>query len=372
MKIGVPKEIKNHEYRVGITPSGVKELCLRGHEVEVEDHAGEKIGFSNDAYVAAGARIVTNADEVYKNEMIVKVKEPQPVECERFFPGQLLFTYLHLAPDPTQTKALLDKKIIGIAYETVTDAQGRLPLLIPMSEIAGRLSVQAGATALQLANGGNGMLLGGVAGVAPAKVSIIGGGVVGTQAARMALGLGADITILDTSLDRLRYLDDVFGPALKTRYADSQSIEELALQSDLLIGAVLLPGKLAPKLVSRAMISSMKPGSVFVDVAIDQGGCAETSKATTHQEPTYIVDDVVHYCVANMPGAVARTSTLALTNATLPYVLSLADKGLDALQHNVGLQNGLNVFHGQVCNKAVAEDLGYAYVEYSALALPAA
>ena len=372
MNIGVPKEIKNHEYRVGITPSGVKELCLRGHVVEVEDLAGDRVGFSNDDYVAAGARIVATADEVYKNEMIVKVKEPQPVECERLFPGQLLFTYLHLAPDPEQTRALLDKKVIGIAYETVTDAQGRLPLLVPMSEIAGRLSVQAGATALQLANGGNGMLLGGVAGVAPANVSIIGGGVVGTQAARMAVGLGADVTILDTSLERLRYLDDVFGPTLKTRYADTQSIEELALQSDLLVGAVLLPGKLAPKLVTRAMITAMKPGAVFVDVAIDQGGCAETSRATTHQQPTYVVDDVVHYCVANMPGAVARTSTLALTNATLPYVLTLADQGLDALNNNLGLKNGLNVYYGQVTNRAVADDLGYEYVSYTAQKVQAA
>lgn len=368
MKIGVPKEIKNHEYRVGLTPAGVLQLTQRGHEVEVENDAGKKIGFSNEDYIAAGAKIA-DVEQIFKNEMIVKVKEPQPQECDLFFPGQLLFTYLHLAPDPEQTKALLEKDVIAIAYETVTDAQGRLPLLIPMSEIAGRLSIQAGATALQLANGGNGMLLGGVPGVAPAKVGIIGGGVVGTQAARMAMGLGAEVTILDTSLDRLRYLDDVFGPLLKTRFADSASVEEIALQSDLLVGAVLLPGKRAPKLVSRELIGAMKTGSVFADVAIDQGGCAETSRPTTHQEPTYVVDDVVHYCVANMPGAVAKTSTMALTNATLPYVLKLADQGVDALSSDKGLQDGLNIYRGQVTNEAVARDLNYEYVAYSKLKL---
>ena len=362
MRIGVPKEIKDQEYRVGLTPAGASALVQAGHDVLIQQDAGARIGFSNEDYQAAGAFIVQHADEVYCCPMVVKVKEPQPVECAMLQEGQLLFTYLHLAPDPEQTQALLDKKVIGIGYETVTDKQGRLPLLIPMSEVAGRLSIQAGATALQMINGGNGTLLGGVPGVPAAKIAIIGGGIVGTQAARMAMGLGAEVTILDNSLDRLRALDDLFGPLLRTRYADSQAIAECVCAADLVIGAVLIPGKQAPKLVTAEMVKRMKPGSVIVDVAIDQGGCCETSRATTHTNPIYIVDDVVHYCVANMPGACARTATLALTNATLPYALALANKGEQALLEDPGLLNGLNVYRGQVTYAAVAQDLGYAYV----------
>jgi alanine dehydrogenase len=362
MRIGVPKEIKDQEYRVGLTPAGANALVQAGHDVLIQQDAGARIGFSNEAYQAAGAFIVQQVEEVYGCPMVVKVKEPQPVECAMLQEGQLLFTYLHLAPDPEQTQALLDKKVIGIAYETVTDKQGRLPLLVPMSEVAGRLSIQAGATALQMINGGNGTLLGGVPGVPAAKVAIIGGGIVGTQAARMAMGLGAEVTILDNSLDRLRALDDLFGPLLRTRYADSQAIAECVCVADLVIGAVLIPGKQAPKLVTADMVKRMKPGSVIVDVAIDQGGSFETSHATTHTSPTYIIDDVVHYCVANMPGACARTSTLALTNATLPYALALANKGEQALLDDPGLLNGLNVYRGQVTYAAVAQDLGYAYV----------
>lgn len=362
MKIGVPKEIKDQEYRVGLTPAGVQALCQSGHEVHIEKNAGSGIGYSDSDYVQAGAVIVDYPEQVYENPLVVKVKEPQPEEYELLKEGQVLFTYLHLAPDPKQTSALLKQGIIGIAYETVTDKHGRLPLLVPMSEVAGRLSIQAGATCLQKHNGGNGMLLGGVPGVPAASVVILGGGVVGTQAARMAMGLGAEVTILDNNLDRLRQLDDLYGPLLRTRYADQASVEQLTQDADLVIGAVLLPGKQAPKLISREMISNMKPGSVIVDVAIDQGGCAETSQATTHSEPTYVVDDVVHYCVANMPGASARTSTQALTNATLPYVLELANKGYAAaLRDNPGLANGLNVYLGKVTNQPVAEDLGYEY-----------
>ncbi|MBI1423313.1 MAG: alanine dehydrogenase [Gammaproteobacteria bacterium] len=362
MRIGVPKEIKDQEYRVGVTPAGVSTLVQAGHEVLIQKDAGTRIGFSNDDYVEAGAAIVETAQAIYQCPMVMKVKEPQPVEYEMLGEGQLLFTYLHLAPDPVQTQALLDRKIIGIAYETVTDKLGRLPLLIPMSEVAGRLSIQAGATALQMSNGGNGTLLGGVPGVPAAKVAIIGGGIVGTHAARMAMGLGAEVTILDNNLDRLRALDEMFGPLLRTRYADRQAIAECVGAADLVIGAVLIPGKQAPKLVTAEMVKRMKPGSVIVDVAIDQGGCFETSRATTHTTPTYIVDDVVHYCVANMPGACARTSTLALANATLPYALALANKGEQALLDDPGLRNGLNVYRGQVTYEAVAQDLGYTYV----------
>jgi len=362
MRIGVPKEIKDQEYRVGLTPAGVSTLVQAGHEVLIQKDAGARIGFSNEAYQDAGAAIVQQAEAIYQCPMVIKVKEPQAVEFPMLQEGQLLFTYLHLAPDPEQTQALLDRKVIGIAYETVTDKQGRLPLLIPMSEVAGRLSIQAGATALQMINGGNGTLLGGVPGVAAAKVTIIGGGIVGTQAARMAMGLGAEVTILDNNLDRLRALDDLFGPLLRTRYADTQAITECVCNADLVIGAVLIPGKQAPKLVTAEMVKRMKPGSVIVDVAIDQGGCCETARATTHTSPTYIVDEVVHYCVANMPGACARTSTLALTNATLPYALALANKGEKALLDDPGLLNGLNVYRGQVTYEAVAQDLGYTYV----------
>jgi alanine dehydrogenase len=367
MRIGVPKEIKDQEYRVGLTPAGVNALVQAGHEVLVQDNAGMRIGFGNEAYQAAGASIIQQVEAIYECPMVVKVKEPQAAEYPMLQEDQLLFTYLHLAPDPQQTQALLDRKVIGVAYETVTDKLGRLPLLIPMSEVAGRLSIQAGATALQMINGGNGTLLGGVPGVAAAKVVIIGGGIVGTQAARMAMGLGAEVTILDNNLDRLRALDDLFGPLLRTRYADSQAIEECVCAADLVIGAVLIPGKQAPKLVTAEMVKRMKPGAVVVDVAIDQGGCFETSRATTHTAPMYIVDDVVHYCVANMPGACARTSTLALTNATLPYALALANKGEQALLDDPGLLNGLNVYRGQVTYEAVAQDLGYTYVPASSV-----
>ena len=363
MKIGVPKEIKNHEYRVGLTPSGANALVDAGHEILIETNAGEKIGFNDHSYKNAGATIVPSAEDVYSSEMIVKVKEPQPGEYSLLKEGQVLFTYLHLAPDPQQTQALLKRKVIGIAYETVTDAQGRLPLLTPMSEVAGRLSIQAGAYGLQMENGGNGTLLGGVPGVTAANVTIIGGGVVGTEAAKMALGMGANVTILDTNIDRLRYLDDVMGPAIKTRFSDAYAIEELTACADLVIGAVLVPGKQAPKLITRQHLKNMKNGSVLVDVAIDQGGCADTSKPTTHSDPIYIEEGVVHYCVANMPGAVAKTSTMALTNATLPYALQIANKGwLEAIKQNSGLKNGLNVYLGQVTNQCVAEDLSYEYM----------
>ncbi len=363
MKIGVPKENKNHEYRVGLTPAGANALVRAGHDVYVQSQAGAKIGFDDQAYVLAGAKIAASVMEVFDCEMVIKVKEPQPTEYELLKEGQVLFTYLHLAPDPQQTQALLERKVIGIAYETVTDENARLPLLTPMSEVAGRLSVQAGAYALQMANGGSGVLLGGVPGVAAANVCIIGGGVVGTEAAKMALGMGASVTILDNNIDRLRYLDDVMGPAIKTRFSDSYAIEELTAIADLVVGAVLIPGKQAPKLITRNHLKNMKTGSVLVDVAIDQGGCAETSRPTTHSDPIYTEEGVVHYCVANMPGAVARTSTLALTNATLPYAVELAAKSWrTALKLNPGLRTGLNVCQGVVANQCVAEDLGHSYV----------
>jgi len=360
MQIGVPKEIKNHEYRVGMTPAGVKELINSGHSVVVEKDAGAKIGFSDESYKLAGAKILATAKEVYQSEMIVKVKEPQPIECEYLYNSQILFTYLHLAPEPILTKSLVDSGVIGIAYETVTDDKSNLPLLTPMSEVAGRIAIQAGASALQMASGGRGVLLGGVPGVGPAEVVIIGGGVVGTQSARMAQGLGAKVTVLDINLDRLRYLDDIFQGSIVTEFASQDAIDRLVLTADLVVGAVLIPGKQAPKLITSKHVKSMKHGAVFVDVAIDQGGCSETSKPTTHEDPTYIVDDVVHYCVANMPGACARTSTLALTNVTLPYVKKLANDGLlNAFGENTGLLNGLNVYKGKVTNAAVAHDLGY-------------
>jgi alanine dehydrogenase len=367
MLIGVPKEIKNHEYRVGLTPSSVREMIHHGHSVMVETQAGSGIGCSDEDYIKAGAEIVSSASDVFsKAEMIVKVKEPQKVEYEQLSEGQLLFTYLHLAPDPQQTEGLVKSGATCIAYETITDNAGGLPLLAPMSEVAGRMSIQVGAAALQKANGGRGMLLGGVPGVAPAKVVVIGGGVVGTNAARMAMGLGADVTVLDKSLKRLAYLDDVFGPLMKTQYATVDATEELVFDADLVIGAVLVPGAAAPKLIRKDQLSSMKKGSVIVDVAIDQGGCFETSKATTHAEPTYIIDDVVHYCVANMPGAVARTSTFALNHATLPFALALADKGWkQACADDPHLLAGLNVHAGRVTYKAVADDLGYDYQDPS-------
>lgn len=362
MKIGVPKEIKDHEYRVGITPEGVKLLTNMGHQVIIQENAGAAIGYSNESYQSAGAQVTSSVEEVFSSPMIVKVKEPQPSEIEMLHEGQVLFGYLHLAPEAELTANLLKKKIIGIAYETVTDKDNRLPLLTPMSEIAGRIAIQAGATSLQMANGGNGTLLGGTPGVMPGKVLIIGGGVVGTEAAKMALGLGADVTITDIDLNRLRYLNDTMGAALKTSYSNEEKIKQLAAEADLVVGAVLIPGKQAPKLISREVINIMKAGSVLVDVAIDQGGCAETSKATTHSNPTYIVDDVVHYCVANMPGACARTSTEALTNATLPYVMELAKKTYQqALLDDAGFMKGLNIFYDKVTNLPVANDLGYDY-----------
>jgi len=363
MLIGVPKEIKNHEYRIGLTPAGVRELVGNGHSVMVQTDGGAAIGFMNDEYVAAGATMVDSPEEIFaKAEMIIKVKEPQPNECKMLRKGQLLFTYLHLAPDPTQTELLVESGATAIAYETVTDPRGGLPLLAPMSEVAGRMSIQAGAHNLEKAQGGNGMLLGGVPGVAPAKVLIIGGGVVGTQAARMAVGMGADVTILDRSLPRLRELDTEFDGRLRTVYSTGDAIEKYAVEADLVVGAVLIPGAAAPKLLTREILKKMKDGAVVVDVAIDQGGCFETSRATTHQEPTYVEEGVVHYCVANMPGGVARTSTMALTNATLPFAIDLANKGLGALS-NPHLREGLNVHAGMVTYKPVADVLGYSYVD---------
>ena len=365
MIIGVPKEIKNHEYRIGLTPAGVKELTVNGHDVIIENNGGAAIGFDNEQYVKAGAKIINSAEEIFATaEMIIKVKEPQPNECKMLRSGQILFTYLHLAPDPKQTALLVESGALCIAYETVTAATGGLPLLAPMSEVAGRMSIQAGAHALEKAQGGLGALLGGVPGVAPSKVLVVGGGVVGTQAARMAVGMGADVTILDRSLTRLRELDTEFDGRLKTVYSTADALEQLIVEADLVIGAVLIPGAAAPKLVTKEHIKMMKKGAVVVDVAIDQGGCFETSKATTHQEPTYVVDDVVHYCVANMPGGVARTSTMALTNATMPFAITLANKGAKkALLEDEHLRAGLNVIDGKVTYKPVADVLGYEYVE---------
>jgi alanine dehydrogenase len=363
MLIGVPKEIKNHEYRVGLTPSSVKELVKHGHQVMIEHDAGVAIDFTNEEYVAAGAEIVSSAEEIFaRGEMIVKVKEPQPKECKMLREGQILYTYLHLAPDPDQTKLLLESGATCVAYETVTDAEGGLPLLAPMSEVAGRMSVQAGAHHLEKAQGGRGVLLAGVPGVAPANVLVIGGGVVGDNAASMAVGMGANVTILDRSIPRLRQLDSEYEGRASCVFSTDAAIEEYALQADLVIGAVLVHGAAAPKLLSSSLIKRMKKGAVVVDVAIDQGGCFETSKATTHDHPTYIVDGVVHYCVANMPGGVARTATMALNNATLPYAIALANDPVNALFTNSNLQNGLNVHKGSVTYKAVADALGYTYV----------
>jgi alanine dehydrogenase len=363
MRVGVTKEIKNHEYRVGLTPSGVAALVRAGHSVMVETLAGGGVGFSDEMYVKAGGTIIKTAAEIFAGaEMIVKVKEPQPVEYKQLRPGQILFTYLHLAPDPEQTKGLVESDCVAIAYETVTDDHGGLPLLKPMSEVAGRMAIQAGAHALEKAQGGLGVLLSGVPGVPPAKVLVLGGGVVGLNSARIAMGMGAQVTIMDISLQRLTQIDNDFGPRLLTEVSNRENICAHLPDVDLVIGGVLIPGAAAPKLITRDMLSLMRPGSVIVDVAIDQGGCLETAKATTHQEPTYVVDGVVHYCVANMPGGVARTSTLALTNATLPFVLQLANKGYQqALKDNAHLAAGLNVHRGKVTYEAVAKDLGYAY-----------
>ncbi|MFQ5619656.1 MAG: alanine dehydrogenase [Rhodospirillales bacterium] len=365
MLIGVPKEIKDNEFRVGMTPSSVREAVAHGHTVMVETNAGAGIGCSDAAFEAAGAAVAATADEVFAGaDMIVKVKEPQAGERKRLRPGQILFTYLHLAPDPDQTRDLVDSGAICIAYETVTDAGGGLPLLAPMSQVAGRMSIQAGAHCLERENGGKGILLGGVPGVAPAKVVVIGGGVVGENAIYMALGMAAHVTVLDRDIDVLRHLIIRFGPGLSTVYSTKAALEDCVLGADLVIGGVLVPGAEAPKLVTRDMVGRMAPGSVLVDVAIDQGGCFETSRPTTHAEPTYVVDDVVHYCVANMPGAVPRTSTLALNNVTLPYILALADKGYrKALTESPYFRTGLNVCAGKVTFRAVAEDLGYDYVD---------
>ena len=360
MLIGVPKEIKNHEYRIGLTPAAVKEYVTHGHQVMVQTNGGAAIGFTDEQYIAAGAQIVDSAEKIFAEaDMIVKVKEPQPNECKMLSKGQTLYTYLHLAPDPQQTELLIASGATCIAYETVTDARGGLPLLAPMSEVAGRMSIQAGAHYLEKAHGGSGTLLGGVPGVAPGKVLVVGGGVVGTHAAKMAVGLGAEVTILDRSIPRLRELDDIFRGTVKTVYSTVDAIEHYSERADLVVGAVLIPGAAAPKLLTREHIRNMKEGSVVVDVAIDQGGCFETSRATTHQDPVYVIDNVVHYCVANMPGGVARTSPLALNNATLPFGLALANKGpKQAMLDDVHLLNGLNVHEGKVTYKAVVDALG--------------
>lgn len=362
MRIGVPREIKAQEYRVGLTPAGVRELTQAGHSVLVENQAGAAIGFTDDLYRLAGATMVDTATELFSQaELIVKVKEPQPEEIQHLRPHHLLFTFLHLAPDPAQALGLMASKAACIAYETVTDSHGALPLLAPMSEVAGRLSIQAAARCLEKSAGGSGVLLGGVPGVPPARVVVLGGGVVGWNAARMALGLGANVAVLDKSLTRLKWIDDMQGGRITTLYSTAETLEEWVLQADAVIGAVLVPGAAAPKLVSQDLLRRMKPGSVIVDVAIDQGGCFATSRPTTHQQPTFIQHGVVHYCVANMPGAVARTATLALTNATLPYVLALAGHGLAACRAVPGLMEGLNVVAGKITHPAVASALGHPF-----------
>ena len=366
MIIGIPKETKDHEYRVAVTPDGVAALITAGHAVRVQSGAAARIGLSDDAYRAAGAAIVADAAAVYQAELIIKVKEPQPAEIALLRPGQIVFGYLHLAADPQLTAQLLDKHIIGIGFETVTDASGT-PLLAPMSAVAGRIAVQAGAQALTMAAGGNGTLLAGVAGVAPGKVTIIGAGMVGSNAARVAIGMGADVTLLDRSMVKLRHYDDLYQGRLKTRYSDSAALVALVADADLVIGAVLLPGKKAPKLITRTMLSQMRPGSVLVDVSIDQGGCAETSRPTSHSQPTYIEAGVVHYCVTNMPAACARTATQALASVVLPYALKLAQRGMLALLDDAGFLNGLNVYQGAVTHQAVAEDLALAYTDPATL-----
>lgn len=361
MLIGCPKEIKNHEYRVGLTPASVRELVQHGHQVLVQNGAGAAIGLSDAQYQTAGAQLVADAAQVFANaEMVVKVKEPQAQECAMLRPGQILYTYLHLAPDPEQTAALVKSGAVCIAYETITGPGGGLPLLAPMSEVAGRMAVQAGAAHLEKSKGGMGILLGGVPGVTAAHVVILGAGVVGTHALQVAVGMGARVSVLDKNVERLRALDLVFGNRIHTVFSTAQSVEDAVLDADLVVGGVLIPGAAAPKLVTRAMVARMKKGAVMVDVAIDQGGCFETSHATTHAEPTFVVDGVVHYCVANMPGAVARTSTFALNNATIGHALALADKGWkQALKDDVHLRHGLNVCAGQVTYAAVARTLGY-------------
>jgi alanine dehydrogenase len=365
MRVAVPREIKNNEFRVGLTPSSVHELCAHGHELRVQAGAGAAIGLSDAAYQRAGAELAASAEELFAwADMVVKVKEPQPAECRMLRPGQILYTYLHLAPDPEQTRALVDSGAVCVAYETITGPGGGLPLLAPMSEVAGRMAVQAGAAHLEKSKGGMGLLLGGVPGVAPAQVLILGAGVVGTNAMQMAVGLGARVTVVDRNVDRLRQLDLVYGNRIATVFSTAHAIDEHLVHADLVIGGVLIPGAAAPKLVSRAMVSRMKPGAVVVDVAIDQGGCFETSHATTHADPTYLVDGVIHYCVANMPGAVPRTSTFALNNATLGHALALADKGWQrAAAEDVHLRAGFNVVEGRVTHEAVAQDLGYDWID---------
>lgn len=363
MKIGVPKEIKSYEYRVGLTPGSVRELVARGHSVIVETGAGAAIDLTDDAYRQAGATIIDTAEEIFaRADMIVKVKEPQPKECKMLKENQILFTFLHLAPDPEQAKLLLASGCTAISYETVTDATGGLPLLAPMSEVAGRMAVQAGAHTLEIAQGGRGVLLGGVPGVPPADVVVLGGGVVGSNALRIAIGMEANVTVIDKSIAQLRRLDNQYGASLNTIFATDAAIESYVKKADLVIGAVLVPGGSAPKLITRALLKEMKRGAVLVDVSIDQGGCFETSIPTTHKEPTYQVEGIVHYCVANMPGAAPRTSTFALNNATLPFVSDIANKGAkQALLDNVHLKNGLNVHKGKVTYQAVAQALGYEY-----------
>jgi alanine dehydrogenase len=363
MRVGVPKEIKVHEYRVGLVPAAVRELVESGHEVLVQSGAAAGIGFADADYQRVGARIAASAEEVFETaDLIVKVKEPQPQECARLRAGQVLYTYLHLAADKAQAEALQKSGATCIAYETVTAQDGSLPLLTPMSEVAGRMSVQVGANCLQKANGGRGILLGGVPGVAPAKVVVLGGGVAGTNAVEMAVGLRADVTVVDRSMKRLRELSSIFGPSLRTEYSTQEHVDALVIDADLVIGAVLIAGAAAPKLVTRDMVRRMKAGAVLVDISIDQGGCFDTSRPTTHAEPTYVVDDVIHYCVTNMPGAVPRTSTFALNNATLPFARRLADHGWkSALKADPHLANGLNVHEGHITNEAVAHDLGLAY-----------
>lgn len=365
MKIGVPKEVKADEYRVGLTPSSVYELVANGHQVFVEHNAGRDIHFFDENYSEAGAKILSSPEDIFAiSELIVKVKEPQPSEFSLLREGQILFTYLHLAPDLAQTEALIESGCIAIAYETVTAYDGSLPLLAPMSQIAGRLAIQVGATCLEKTHGGCGLLLGGVPGVYPGKVVVIGGGMVGTNAIRMAMGKEAHVTVLDQSLRRLQELDFQYGGRINTAYSTRASIEEYVTSADVVVGAVLVPGKSAPKLVTRETIAKMKAGAVIVDVAIDQGGCFETSRVTTHAHPTYLIDDIVHYCVANMPGAVPRTATIALNNATLPFIVALAAQGYKkALLTNPHFMNGLNVAFGCVTHQGVAHDLGKVFVE---------
>ncbi|MEO8306720.1 MAG: alanine dehydrogenase [Pseudomonadota bacterium] len=360
MRIAVPREIKNREYRVALTPAGVRELVATGHDVQVQSSAGEGAGFADSAYINAGATMVSDVGALFaRAELIVKVKEPQAEECRRLGAGQALFTYLHLAADRTQAELLMRSGVTAIAYETITAADGSLPLLAPMSEIAGRMSVQVAANCLQKSQGGSGLLLGGVPGVAPSRLLVLGGGVAGSHAARMALGLGADVTVVDRSLPRLRQLTAEFGLALKTEYSTRDAVERLVTHADVVIGSVLIPGAAAPRLVTRAMVAGMQPGSVLVDIAIDQGGCFETSHPTTHDAPSYVEEGVVHYCVTNMPGAVPRTSTAALTHATLPYVKALADKGIvAALTGDPGFRRGLNIADGEIRSEPVARALG--------------